>query len=240
MLNFAGKTLIQRQVETLQNAGITDISIVRGYHPEKINLPNINYYYNPLYAETNMVETLFCAEQEFTEDQDILICYADIIYEPRILNEIQKSKVQIGVTVDSDYWNYWSNRSDHPEQDMESLIIKDGKIISLGDTKCTKDQAQVRYVGLIKFSKQGIQKLKEIYHQNKSKYYDLNQPWLKSKSFKKAYMTCMLQALINANQKVEPIIIERGWLEFDTIEDYEKYNSWLQNNTIAKFWNPNL
>ena len=41
MLNFNGKPLIQQQVETLRKAGITDISIVRGYQPEKIDLENV-------------------------------------------------------------------------------------------------------------------------------------------------------------------------------------------------------
>ncbi len=237
MLQFNDKSLIQQQVETLQKAGITDISIVRGYNADKIQIPAVKYYHNPDYAITNMVETLFCAEKEMDGSHDILVCYADILYEPRILQKIRESSVDVGVTVDEDYWEYWQARSDTPEEDMESLIIDNGKIIELGDTKCTRNEAKVRYVGLIKFSKKGIQKLKEVYHQNKQQYYHLDQPWLKSKSFKKAYMTCMLQALINTGQEINPVIIRRGWLEFDTVEDYDKYTKWLKEKTIARFIN---
>lgn len=236
MLEFNGKTLIEQQVEILRKAGIIDISIVRGYNAEKIQIPNIKYYHNPNYATTNMVETLFCAEAEMDGSTDVLVCYADILYEPPILHKIIDSTADVGVTVDDDYWEYWQARSNEPEKDMESLIINDGNIIELGNTKCTRDEAKVRYVGLIKFSKRGIQKLKEIYHQNKTQYYHLDQPWLRSKSFKKAYMTCMLQALINARQEVQPIIIRRGWLEFDTVEDYEKYTKWLKEGTLQRFW----
>ncbi|MEK6901131.1 MAG: phosphocholine cytidylyltransferase family protein [Nanoarchaeota archaeon] len=146
MLHFAGKPLIQRQVETLQQAGITDISIVKGYKPDKINIPHVKYYYNEDFAITNMVETLFCAEQELDGKEDLLICYADIIYEPQVLQKIITSPIDIGITVDEDYWDYWQARSNKPEQDMESLIINNGTITELGDTKCTKDQANVRYV----------------------------------------------------------------------------------------------
>ena len=238
MLNFNGKPLIQQQVETLRKARITDISIVSGYQPEKINIENVKYYHNPDYANTNMVETLFCAEKEL--DDDVLICYADIIYEPKILNTIINANVDVGVTVDKDYWEYWQARSEEPEKDMESLVIKNNNIIELGDTKCGRDKAQFRYVGLIKFSKKGAARLKQVYHHHKQQSFHKDEPWLRSKSFKKAYMTCMLQAIINAGQEVKPMIIERGWLEFDTVEDYEKYNLWLKEGSLGRFYNLSL
>ena len=124
MLEFNGKPLIQYQVETLRKAGITDVCIVRGYHPEKINIEGVKYYQNYDYATTNMVESLFCAQSELDEKEDILVCYADIIYELRILKKVIESKNSIGVVVDQDYWPYWEARSTYPENDMESLIIK--------------------------------------------------------------------------------------------------------------------
>ena len=236
MLEFAGKTLLERQVETLRKAGITDISVVRGYQAEKINVSGVKYYLNPLFAETNMVETLFCAVSELDGSDEILVCYGDIIYEEKVLQKLISSSLDVGVTVDEDYWEYWQARAEKPEEDMESLVIDaSGKITELGDTKCSRDKAQVRYVGLIKFSRQGVLKLKEIYQENKKKYYFLNEPWLRSKSFKKAYMTCMLQAIINSGQRVEPIVIRRGWLEFDTVEDYEKYMLWYNKRSLQRF-----
>ncbi len=236
MLQFNGKPLIQHQVETLRKAGINDISIVRGYQPEKINLPNVKYYHNPDFANTNMVETLFCAEKELDGKDDVLVCYADIIYEPKILQALITAPVDVGVTADKDYWEYWCARTDKPEEDMESLVVKNGKIVELGDTSCKRDKAQIRYVGLLKFSMNGVQKLKQVYYDNQKINFHKDEPWLRSKSFKKAYMTCMLQALINAGQEVKPVIISRGWLEFDTVEDYEKYNMWLKEGSITQFF----
>ena len=235
MLSFAGKPLIQRQVETLRQAGISDISIVRGYLPEKIKIPGVKYHLNADFANTNMVETLFCAQEELDGRDDVLICYADIIYEPTVLQKVMHAPVDVGVAVDEDYWEYWQARMDSPETDMESLVIENEKITDLGERKCTREQAKVRYVGLIKLSKNGVQKLKEVYHQHRSLHFDKDEPWMRSKSFKKAYMTCMLQALINSGQEVKPVAIRRGWLEFDTVEDYEKYTKWHKEGTLAKF-----
>lgn len=238
MLKFNGKPLIEWQLETLRACGINDIVIVKGYMPNKIQIPCIRYYVNEDYENTNMVETLFAAEKEM--DDDILVCYSDILYEKEVIKRVLASKVDIGVTVDVDYWDYWRARLDKPEEDTESLVIDhDGKITELGDTHCALDKAKVRYVGLIKFSKKGVEALKKVYHKNKEKYFNKDEPWLRSKSFKKAYMTCMLQALIDEGYNVLLIEISRGWLEFDTVEDYERYNRWFKSGVLNQFFNPN-
>ncbi|MAG73449.1 nucleotidyl transferase [archaeon] len=236
MLPFNGRPLIEQQVENLRKAGITDITIVKGYMPEKINVPGTKTYISHNYATTNMVETLFCAEAEMDGGDDVLVCYADILYEPQILRKIIRSKVDVGVTVDEDYWDYWCARDANPESDMESLVVDhEGEILSLGDTKCSRNEAKLRYVGLIKFSKAGLASLQKVYHENREKYFDVEGPWLRSKSFKKAYMTCMIQAIINSGQKVKPIIVHRGWLEFDTVADLENYTRWQQEGTLHNF-----
>jgi len=78
MLKFAGKTLIQNQVDTLRASGITDITIVKGYEPDQIDIKGTKTYVNPDYSTTNMVYSLFCAEKELSGN--VLLCYADIIY----------------------------------------------------------------------------------------------------------------------------------------------------------------
>lgn len=234
MLEFNEKTLIERQVETLISCGIDDIVIVRGYMLNKIKIKDVKYYENKDYADTNMVETLFAAEKEMYDD--VIVCYSDIIYQKNVLRKVIESKADIGVTVDVDYWGYWKARLDNPQGDMESLVIKNGKIIELGGTNCGIEKAKARYVGLIKFSRKGIEALKKVYHGNKRRYFDKNEPWVRSKSFKMAYMTCMLQAIVNAGYNVKPIKISRGWLEFDTTEDYEKYNQWVKDGTLSRFF----
>lgn len=234
MLEFSGKTLLERQIETLKKCGISEIIVVKGYMPEKINVRRVKYYVNPNYCETNMVETLFTAEPEINDE--FLVCYGDIIYEKDIILKVMEDKSDIGVVVDRDYWEYWSSRMDKPEEDVESLVLNEKKeIVDIGDPNCNVYEAKQRYVGIIKFSKKGARILKEVYHNNKEKYFNKNEPWLRSKSFRKAYMTDMLQAIINEGYKVYPMFISKGWMEFDTVEDYEKANKWLNENTLNRF-----
>lgn len=234
MLHFAGKSLIERQIDTLKSAGIDDIVIVRGYKKEKIDFPSIRYYTNEDYAETNMVATLFIAEQEL--EGDILVCYSDIIYEKKTLEKVLSYTGDIGVAVDVDYLPYWKDRLADYEKDIESLIIDEkGRILELGEQSCPLEKARARYVGLLRFSEKGIENLRRVYHENAEKYLAEEVPWLHSKSFKKAYMTDLLQAAIDRGFVVGAIPIKRGWMEFDTVEDYEKAAAWIESGKIDEY-----
>ena len=235
LLNFNGKTLIERQIGTLRSSGINEIIVVKGYKQDKINIEGVKYFINEYYENSNMVETLMCAEEDM--DDDILICYGDILYEKRIINNILGIKFDIGITVDEEYISYWKERLNNWKEDIESLVIgPGGNIVEIGKPNCSLEKAKVRYVGLIKLSKKGVVILKEIYHKNKKIYFDKNKSVLNSESFKKLYMTDMMQLIINSGQRVDPIIIKHGWLEFDTNEDYEKSVRWVKDGSINRFF----
>ena len=67
MLEFDKKTIIERQIDTYRRCGISDIIVVRGFAADKIAYPDVRYYENADYAETNMVESLMAAKQEFDD-----------------------------------------------------------------------------------------------------------------------------------------------------------------------------
>ncbi|MDD5146005.1 MAG: phosphocholine cytidylyltransferase family protein [Candidatus Pacebacteria bacterium] len=234
MLRFFGKTLIERQIEVLRKCGINDIVIVKGYMSDKINFGGIKYYTNNNFANTNMVETLFRAEQEM--DTDFLVLYSDIIYEKKVLLEVLKSRVDIGVTADIDYKDYWKARLDNPKIDTESFKLGEGgEIVDIGNPNCSFSDVEARYVGIIKVSKKGAEIFKKNYKLNRDKYYNSDLFWMRSKNFKNAYMTCFLKAIVDSGFKVYPIFIKRGWLEFDTVEDYEKSTMWVKNGSVVRF-----
>ena len=221
MLPFAGKPLLQHQIETLRAGGIEDIVIVRGFEGAKIQFHGITYYNNLDWQNTNMVETLMCAREEMTEE--FLVCYSDILYEPKVLETVLSTSCNVGVTVDMDFLDYWNARLDDPQSDHESLIIENNRITELGTPNPPPEKISGRYVGLLKFSGQGIDNLKRTYQQN-------------PKQFKKAFMTDLLQAMIDTGITITPIRINRGWLEFDTNEDYEKYREWIKTGEMDKFY----
>ena len=59
---------------------------------------------------------------------------------------------------------------------------------------------------------------------------DLN----KNLSFEKLRIVDLLQGLIKRNYSINSILIDNGWLEFDTMNDYELYSDMLTQNTLSK------
>ena len=236
MLKFNEKTLIQRQIEVLNSCGINDISIITGYNKEKITYPNIKYFHSPEYSSTNMVVSLMQAKVELCDD--VIVCYSDIIYEKNLIENLIDSKNDVCVLADEDYLDYWKARLDDWEDDMESFVYdKNLNLLELGNTSCELKECKSRYVGLIKFSKIGILKFVELFEKNKDLYWNSYNRWKKSKSFKQAYMTCMLQELIDNKFQVKVSLIKHGWMEFDTVEDYEKAVIWEKTGEIKKYIN---
>ena len=45
-------------------------------------------------------------------------------------------------------------------------------------------------------------------------------------------MTDFLQGLINSNFNLKAVIIENGWLELDSINDYEIYQKMYHDNSL--------
>lgn len=236
MLPFLGKSLLARQIETLRECGITDITVVTGYLSEKVQFPDIKRVINNAYETTNMVESLFAAEAEL--HGDVLIVYTDILYEPRLIEAAQSSDTDIGVVVDEDYSAYWRSRLANPENDSESLVMDANKrIISIGVSPCLPEEMLARYVGIIKLSSAGTQIVRNVYQKHKSAQNGVETPWFGSPSFSKGYMTSLLQAIIAEGHDVGAICVKRGWLEFDTASDYELYTAWAREKTLSRFFN---
>ena len=52
MLDFRGKTLLERQISSFNKCGLKDISVVRGYKKNKINFNGLKYFNNNNYLNT--------------------------------------------------------------------------------------------------------------------------------------------------------------------------------------------
>lgn len=218
MLEVFGKPVLLHQIETYRSLGIEDISIVTGYQSERIDIEDITYYHNADYASTNMVESLFCAEEKL--QGEVIISYADIIFSKTLLKNTLSNEIDIGVLADKSWKDYWIKRYGRIDFDIESFSvnIKD-EIENLGGEVDDINSIDGRYVGMIKLSNKGVDIFKKKYKEFKSNF--TGKVWIGGRIFENAYMTDFIQSLINSNYVVNPIWINGGWVEFDTNRDYE-------------------
>ena len=219
MLDFGGKTLLQRQLHAYQKNEIKDISLIKGYKKEKINYKGIRYFENTDYKNNNILNSIFYAEKII--NGDIIISYSDILFEPSVVSRLQKSDHDISVVVDIDWRGYYVGRKDHPISEAENVIFNsNNEVEKIGKINTGKEEVHGEFIGMIKLSSQGSEIFK--YHYNRLKKIYWNKPFQRAKIFQKAYLTDFIQELVDIGIKVHCVIIESGWKEIDTVEDYQK------------------
>lgn len=218
MVEYQQKAIIDSILDTSKNCGLNDIAIVTGYQCETLRTylkdEVLSFFHNDNYENTNMVSTLFCA-QGFMND-DILISYADIIYDQEILRKLMNFEGDMGVVVDRGWRELWEKRMADPLTDAESLKIENNYIVELGKKTVSYDDIQGQYIGLIKISNKILKNVINFYKKlDRNILYDGN-------NYDNMYMTSFIQLLIDNNiVRVAPVLIEGGWIEIDEITDLD-------------------
>ncbi|MDA7447721.1 helix-turn-helix domain-containing protein [Candidatus Pelagibacter ubique] len=219
MLDFGGKTLLERQLSSYKHNGIKDISLIRGYKKNKINYKGIKYFDNNDYKNNNILNSIFYAEEAISGN--IIISYSDILFEPFVIKRAMQSDHDISVIVDIDWRDYYIGRKDHPLSEAENVIFNsNNEVVKIGKISSDKEEVHGEFIGMIKLNHRGCEILKQNFHRVKKLYW--NKPFQRAKIFQKAYLTDMIQELVDIGIKVHCVIIERGWKEIDTVEDYRK------------------
>lgn len=220
MVELKGKPLLQYQLETLYDYGVSykNIALVGGYLQEALVAPGIRQYRNARYDDTNMVTTLFVAQKFMTPGEDLIVSYGDILYQKEVLETLIETPGELVVAADLDWYQLWSQRMVDPMTDVETFkITKDNKILELGKKPNDKQDIHAQYIGLIKIRGDKVSDFIHHYtHMDKFATYD-------GKNFDNMYMTSFIQDLINNNWEIQAALINGGWLEVDTVSDLEVY-----------------
>lgn len=219
MLDFGGKTLLQRQIDSYKKCGVKDISLIKGYKKEKINYKGINYFENTDYKNNNILNSIFYAEKVI--NGNIIISYSDILFDSSVVERALNSDHDISVVVDIDWRGYYVGRKDHPISEAENVIFNsNNEVEKIGKISTGNEEVHGEFIGMIKLSNRGTEIFKEHFHRLKKIYW--NKPFQRAKTFQNAYLTDFIQELVDIGIKVHCVIIESGWKEIDTVEDYKK------------------
>ena len=219
MLDFGGKTLLQRQLDAYKKNSIKDISIIRGYKKEKIKYKGIKYFENTDYKNNNILNSIFYAEDFI--NGNIIISYSDILFDSTVVKRALNSNHDISVVVDIDWRGYYVGRKDHPLTEAENVIFNsNNEVEKIGKINTGNEEVHGEFIGMIKLTNRGAEIFKEHFNRLKKIYW--NKPFQRAKTFQKAYLTDFIQELVDIGIKVHCVIIESGWKEIDTVEDYKK------------------
>ena len=216
MVKLLDDTLIERQIKIFHSYDINDITIVTGYKNEVIDMPNVNYVNNPNYEITNMNESLFCALKP--SNSSVLVTYGDIVFEPKIVQQMLEITNDIRLAVRINWKEYYQNRTMHPLSEAENVLIENGRILETRKniSKALENQQIGEFLGIMMLSSEQIKILLERYSDLKKNH---TGTFHSSSSLHMAYLTDMLQEMIDFGVRINPVFAEGKWFEIDTLED---------------------
>ena len=219
MLEVRGKTLLQHQIDTFRACGIDEIAVIKGYKKEKINIPGLKYYINDNYENNNILNSLFYAEAELNDE--VIFCYSDILFEKFVVERLLQSQEDISLVVDIDWRGYYEGRTNHPIEEAENVIFDaDNHVVEIGKIIPHKDAVHGEFIGMVKCSRRGAEILKRHFHRDKELFW--GKPFQRASTFENAYLTDIFQDMVDLGVPIHCVIIEKGWIEIDTAQDYER------------------
>jgi choline kinase len=153
LVKLHGEPLLEHQLKRLNKVGCSDIGIVTGYLSEQFSKYKLTTFINHEYATTNMLYSLFQAKEFLSGNEDVLICYGDIIYSENVIKKLIATDKPIVVSADTNWYQLWAKRMEEPLDDAESFIYnKDHKVLELGKKINDVSRAMAQYIGLINVS----------------------------------------------------------------------------------------
>ena len=216
MLKLFNETLVERQIKIFHSCNINDITIVTGYRSEVIDIPDVNYVKNKNYETTDINESLFCALEP--SNSPVLVTYGDIVFERKIIQQMLEFTDGIGLDVNLNWKKYYQNRNMHPLSEAENVLVENGRILQIRKniSESLQNQQIGEFLGIMMLSSDHVKILLERYSYLKKNHVGTFQ---NSSSLSNAYITDMLQEIIDSGINVNPVFTEGRWLEIDTPED---------------------
>lgn len=213
LVDLNGITLIQKQVDTMRQAGINKIGIVTGYRREMLeNFADVEFH-NSMWSKTNMVTSLSMAD-EWLQKYNCIVSYSDIFYEASAITSLTKSKAHIAITYDPNWKILWEKRFIDPLSDAETFVLDDeNTLIEIGGKATSIDEIKGQYMGLTYFRPNGWKEM------------CLMRDSLPHEKADRQDMTAALSEIIKRdNIKIHAVKYNNVWGEIDSENDLNIYS----------------
>jgi len=220
LVDINGLSLLERQIIALRENNIDDILVVTGPNKDKFKTKDITFVHDHDFLNHDVLGTMMSVSEYMTSD--VIISYTDIVFDEKIINNIKNSDADINIAVEMNWESAYIGRTDHPVDQAANVLINNKTVKKIGHQtenfgNFSKNDLG-EFLGLMKLSENGINIFKNEYFNliknHEGKFHE-------AKSIETAYITDILQELINKNFKVNPVIVDGNWCEIDTLQDLE-------------------
>jgi len=157
LIEFAGRTLLDRQLDTLAANGVGEAVVVTGFHDDLVEAalaqrtggPVVRTIYNPFYKVADNLGSLFMARTELSGDR--LVWNGDTLVSDRLMGRVLSNRRSgISVTID---------RKDSYDSDDMKVVEEAGRLKAIG--KRLGQGVNAESIGLLAFRSGGAERFRE-------------------------------------------------------------------------------
>ena len=161
LIEFNGRTLLDRQLDTLEANGVHEAVVVTGFHDELVNEaiakrsagPRVRTIFNPFYKVADNTGSLYMAREELSGD--CLVWNGDTLVSRALMAKVVGNDRQgICVTID---------RKDGYDDDDMKVVADDGRLRAIG--KRISEGVNAESIGLLAFRSGGAEQFREAIEQ---------------------------------------------------------------------------
>lgn len=153
LIDFNGRTLLDRQLDALEANGVHEAVVVTGFHDELVNEavarrsggPRVRTIFNPFYKVADNTGSLFMAREELAGD--VLVWNGDTLVSDALMARVVRNdRAGICVTID--------RKGSYDEDDMKVIRDEDnGRLRAIG--KRIAEGVNAESIGLLAFRGDG-------------------------------------------------------------------------------------
>ena len=150
LLEFAGKTLLERHIKILRHLGVVGMVIVTGYRAGDIHQAiadlgagdTIETIHNPDFTLGSVI-SLWTAREVLTSGDDIIFMDADVLYDHRLMRPLVETEHANCMLMD---------REVRPGEDPVKICIRDGEIVDFHKRVTNAHDYWGEWPGFLRFS----------------------------------------------------------------------------------------
>ena len=221
-------------------AGVDELVIIRGYRGDVLEAgaraaapPGmmLRFVDNPAWETNNILLSLAYARAEL--DGPVLLSYSDIIFTPAVARAVVAAPGPIDLVIDAAFEQIYVGRTDHPLEEGEVADLDDaGRVKRVGKQALPPADAYGEFIGLLKLDAEGAAIIGAAIDDVLARYAGRDhEPYQRAARMRSAYLTDLLQELIDRGVPMRPVTIRGQWREIDTGQDLERATLLVQSVT---------
>jgi choline kinase len=162
LIDFAGHTLLDRQLDTLEANGVHEAVVVTGFHDDRIEEalakrsggPAVRTIFNPFYKVADNTGSLYMAREELSGD--CLVWNGDTLVSRALMARVV-ANAQAGICVTID------RKDDGYDDDDMKVVEEGGRLRAIG--KRISEGVNAESIGLLAFRSGGAERFREAIEQ---------------------------------------------------------------------------